>query len=744
MSKLYLILALHNHQPVGNFDHVLEESYRKAYLPLLKTLNRHPSLKVVLHYSGNLLSWFEKRHPEIFGMMNELVRSERIEILSGGFYEPILSAIPENDRIPQIKELSGYIKKHFGYSPEGMWLAERVWEPQMPKYISMAGIKYVPVDDYHFKLSGLDEGDLLGYYITEEEGYKLSIFPGSEKLRYYIPFRNINEIFSYFREIYMKGGNPLLTMADDGEKFGVWPETYKHCYEDGWLERFFNAIEENSDWIETTTFSEYYSKFHSIGRVYLPTASYREMGEWALPFESALDYEYALTEMQRLMGEKAKGLLRGGIWRSFFAKYPESNHIHKRMLMISKKVHKAVKKLKVESSKPSTRSQAAGLKVKKLTTYDLRLTTHDLLHELWMGQCNDAYWHGIFGGLYLPHLRSSLYRHLLKAESIADNILNPPESPPTPLWKRGAEGDLKGGKGGFLGEKITVERSDYDCDGFEDLSISTRDITMSITELGGSLIELSVKKKAINILDILTRRPEAYHSKIAQASAANPGETRTIHEQLIVKEADITDYMVYDKYRRASLLDHFLLLDTDIDDLMRSEYEELGDFIESIYSLKHFKKGDTVTINLSRNGIVNNTPLRIEKTLRLTRPLELRVDYRIDGIFHGLIAIEFNISLLGSPYSSIIIGDRSLPIRSKEAHKGVKEFYLKDEFLNLVIGYNFDEKMDLWHYPVETTSLSEKGVEKLYQGTAFLFVKRLDFSDEERLGFTISLFTARR
>ena len=47
-----------------------------------------------------------------------------------------------------------------------------------------------------------------------------------------------------------------------------------------------------------------------------------------------------------------------------FAKYPESNHIHKRMLQISRKVHKAVKelgvkssKLKVQKSKKSSNSQ---------------------------------------------------------------------------------------------------------------------------------------------------------------------------------------------------------------------------------------------------------------------------------------------------------------------------------------------------------------------------------------------------
>lgn len=142
-------------------------------------------------------------------------------------------------------------------------------------------------------------------------------------------------------------------------------------------------------------------------------------------------------------------------------------------------------------------------------------------------------------------------------------------------------------------------------------------------------------------------------------------------------------------------------------------------------------------MNLFRKGIVNGNPLKLLKTLRLITPLELRVDYKIDGIFSGLFAVEFNISFFGSPYSSILVGDKNLPIRNKGTHNDVKEFYLKDEFLNLCVGYNFDEEIDLWHYPVETISLSEQGVERIYQGTAFLFVKKLDFGDERRLGFNI-------
>lgn len=57
--------------------------------------------------------------------------------------------------------------------------------------------------------------------------------------------------------------------------------------------------------------------------------------------------------------------------------------------------------------------------------------------------------------------------------------------------------------------------------------------------------------------------------------------------------------------------------------------------------------------------------------------------------------------------------------------------------MNLCVGYNLDEEIDLWHYPIETISLSDQGVERIYQGTAFLFVKGLDFGTERRLGFNI-------
>ncbi|MBI5847297.1 MAG: DUF1926 domain-containing protein [Nitrospirae bacterium] len=669
MSKLHLILAFHNHQPVGNFDHVLEDCYAKSYLPFLETLLGHPKLKVVLHYSGHLLSWMRDHHPEAIEILRNLVREQRVELLSGGFYEPILTVLPEKDRPLQVKELSRFIAKNIGLRPRGMWLAERVWEPQMPKFIAEAGIEYLPIDDYHFKLTGLEDKDLLGYYITEEDGNIVSVFPGSEKLRYLIPFRSVEETIAYFREISMRQGNPLLTMADDGEKFGVWPNTYKHCYEDRWLDRFFTALEDNSDWLETTTFSSYYERFQPLGKVYLPTASYREMGEWTLPPEGAIEYEQVLELLEKSAGDRAKQLLRGGIWRAFFTKYPESNHIHKRMRMISQRVHEA-------SSTNPKKGKAA-------------------LAELWKGQCNDAYWHGIFGGLYLPHLRSALYRHLLRAETLACDILK----------------DYK-----------QNEKGDFDCDGFEDVLIGTKSTVLAATERGGSLTELSLRKQSVNILDILTRRPEAYHAKVAQASEAVAGGTKTIHDQLTVKEEGLSEYLVYDKQRRVSLLDHFLPAETTLDAMAGSSHEELGDFTTGIYSLtRSYKKGD-ISLVMGREGVVAGNRVDVRKKIDLTHESRVELEYLLKGTFGGLFAVEMNLSLLGSPFALIRVGDKTLQARSKAVHERIRGFVVEDTFLKLRLQFSFSEDIQLWHYPVETISLSEQGVERLYQGTALLFV----------------------
>ena len=159
-----------------------------------------------------------------------------------------------------------------------------MWEPHLPRFLAEAGVTWTVVDDSHFKMVGLADQDLRGYYLSEEEGQAVGIFPSLKLLRYIIPWRDVDEVIETFRGWAEETPDGIAVMGDDGEKFGSWPETYRHCWgQDGWMDRFFAALEENSSWLITTPLGEYAARFPPRGRVYLPTASYEEMMAWALP-----------------------------------------------------------------------------------------------------------------------------------------------------------------------------------------------------------------------------------------------------------------------------------------------------------------------------------------------------------------------------------------------------------------------------------------------------------------------------
>jgi len=193
-GRVILSLAIHNHQPVGNFAHVFEAAYQQAYLPMAGALERHPRIRVALHYSGPLLDWLEQSHPDFFPRLRALVARGQVEVLTGGYYEPILSIIPDADKVGQIRKLTAYVQRWFGSRARGLWLAERVWEPHLPKSIAQAGVEYTIVDDTHFIAAGLSDQDLAGFFVTEEDGALLKIIPSLKRLRFLIPWQSPDEV----------------------------------------------------------------------------------------------------------------------------------------------------------------------------------------------------------------------------------------------------------------------------------------------------------------------------------------------------------------------------------------------------------------------------------------------------------------------------------------------------------------------------------------------------------------------
>ena len=390
--RISLALALHNHQPVGNFGWVFADVFEKAYAPMVDALERHPTVKLSLHYTGPLLDWLLAERADTIHRLGALVDRGQVEILGGAYYEPVLAALPERDRVGQLQRMAEAIEETFGRRPQGAWLAERVWEPDLPTSLVDAGYAWTILDDAHFRAATIPEEELWGPYITEDQRRRLAVFGTEQGLRYRIPFRDVEDVIAYLREHATDTGDRLGVMGDDGEKFGGWPTTWEHCWgEREWVERFFAALEANADWVTTTTPSAWLADHAPIGRVYIPTGSYMEMGGWALPPTEAAAFETTVHRAQEEHLPEARWL-RGASWRNFQVKYREVNDLHKRMLAVSDLV----------AAMPEGQ------------------TKDEALTHLYQGQSNDVYWHGLFGGVYISHMRLATWEHVIAAEDLAE------------------------------------------------------------------------------------------------------------------------------------------------------------------------------------------------------------------------------------------------------------------------------------------------------------------------------------
>jgi len=701
MNQLKTVFAIHNHQPVGNFEAVFADAYERCYEPFLGVMEKHPSLKFTQHWTGPLLEWLHRDRPEFLERMRRLVRRGQLELLTGTYYEAILPITPPADVAGQIRKHRDLISSWFGYHARGMWVAERVWEPQLAGLLAESGVEFVMLDDVHFRLAGKREDELHGYYVTEEQGQTLKVFPVDKTLRYTVPFRPVEETIQHLRSVADGGDGKSILHADDGEKFGVWPGTYDSVYTQGWLQDFCDALEENGDWLTTTHLGEFCENHPPGGRVYLPSASYPEMMKWSLPpdafrererFEEILKAEDLYTRFSPFV--------QGGFWRNFLAKYPEANHLHKKMLRLSRRVSALGREREIPGE-----------------VYDL----------LWAGQCNDSYWHGVFGGLYLPNLRHAVTESLLKAEALLDRLERLPA--------------------------IRVEQSDLDCDGREELLVESDRINLYFTpSSGGSLVELDFKPCALNMVDTLGRREEGYHQRLRDESGRYRDE-KNIHDGALAKEEGLERHLVSDWYRHASLVDHFFGEGTTLESVARCDYPEVGDFVNQPYLVGLWNGGREGEITLRREGAIweGGVPhgVEVRKAVMFQEGKdEMTVEYRLQNLEKGEIdlwfGVEFVVGMMAGDaddrYYDIenrTLSDRRLCSTGEET--GVRRWMAVDEWRGVETAFLLSRPATLWRFPIETVSLSETGLERLYQSSVLIPHWRCRLGSGSEREFTVRI-----
>jgi alpha-amylase len=702
------VFALHNHQPVGNFDGVFEGAYKDSYCPFLELIEQYPEIPIALHNSGPLMEWLCERRPEYLDRLRRLVQRGQVEIMGGGFYEPILTMIPSRDRIGQIRAYKDYLENLFQTRVRGMWVPERVWEQPLVSDIAAAGIDYTVLDDYHFRQAGLEEQDLFGYFLSEDDGRLVRIFPGSERMRYLVPFRNPEETIAYFGEVASRNPNATIVFADDGEKFGSWPETHKHCYQDGWLRRFLDALRNARSWVRFCTFSQALDETPPAGRIYLPDCSYREMTEWALPVPKQLALQHLVHEMEHdARWSQIQRFLRGGFWRNFKVRYPETQEMYARMLEVSRRVGDA------DASANGALSRAR--------------------RELYRAQCNCAWWHGAFGGLYLPHLRNAVYYHLIAAENA---MLDTDQR--TDAW-------------------VEVKQTDLNLDGQPEVSLTNNRLAAySSPHAGGSLYELDLRTICHNLLATLSRRPEAYHEIIRRHTQGNTdahGGAASIHNRVVFKQTGLDRLLHYDWYLRKSLIDHFYEEGLALEQLAARAEKELGDFVTGAYQARVEQNGKAATLVLQRTGQVNGAPVRVTKEIRLRGDSDLlEVRYLLDQLppdskLH--FGVEYNFAGMAAGADDRYFYHEGRPragqLQTRQDLTNAARIGLVDEWLGLDVSLSLSRPGGIWAFPIQTVSQSEGGFELVHQSTAVVphwFVQP-DSQGRWDVTLTLKLDTAR-
>ena len=563
-KQIHLPIVFHFHQPVDQKGSIYENVYQKSYMPLIENIFHFKAIKFTLHFTGNLLKWFLENKPDFIDKLKVMAKRGQIEIIGGGYYEPIFAIIPYRDRIAQMKKLSDLIKKEFGLDVKGAWLSERVWEPNYPSFLNDAGLRYVIVDDNHFRSTAITEEETFYSYITEDEGKTLRVFSINEVLRYLIPWKPTYMSIEYLKNTADEKGDRCVVFISDAEKMGAWPTTHQICYVEGcgheegdngkpFIPAFFDQII-NNNWIKSITLSEYMEKYPAKSLIYLPTATYDKMEEWVLPTKERKTFQKIRKQIKDDPEKHDEYLfLKGGFWRHFLVKYPESNNMHKKMLHVRDKL------IHVENNLDKVVGQESRNKANNLIK--------DAWTEIFKSQCNDCYWHGLFGGVYLQFLRFSVYTHLINSEIIIDS-----------LNKKFLSLENK---------YISVIPLDFNKDSRMDIIIESDLLNMYLnTSYGGTIFEIDYKPKYYNLLNTLTRWPEAYHDS---------------------EEIDINDKdkIMVDRFKRNMLRIRFYHNNDPFKAIEADQYREYGSFVDGEFSvIRNEKNGMSAVIELEQKGSV--------------------------------------------------------------------------------------------------------------------------------------------
>ncbi|MDD2676556.1 MAG: DUF1926 domain-containing protein [Methylacidiphilaceae bacterium] len=450
---MQLVWVVHFHQPLGNFPETCRRFLERVCRPFLTALERHPHIRMGLHFSGTFLSYLEREEHGLLEQIRRIVARSQVELLGGGFYEPILSMIPREDALAQLRKTVAWLQEHFGVTPRGAWLPESVWEPYFPALLAEGGCDYVLLEDNLLERAGMERVELCHPFLTSHLSATISLLPISSRLSAEIPFRPLRDIHASLVQLWHRPEPQMLILAQRAEAYGFWPSTFHRFYEEAVLEEWLTYLESQSERLAMSLPSE--ATDGRWPRVFLPSGARTDLEGYALPTTASRSY-FAVREdlSHRFDADRFFRFLHGGAWQEFFEKYSEANWMHSKMLSLARRCR----------GLPDADSLACR-------------------DQLLAAQEHTPYWHALSGGLFANYLRDAVYRLLLQAEEEIDRISPPPATEIT---------DLDGDREPEVILRTQICRAIVDPD------------------YGGSLVEMAFLPSHYNVSNTLRRHSQVY------------------------------------------------------------------------------------------------------------------------------------------------------------------------------------------------------------------------------------------
>ena len=172
-----IVLGSYSQLSAGTPAPILERALAEAYKPILTYLYKHPQVNMHLYLSGWTYEWFETNHPEVNMLIADLCKKDQLELLTGGFNQPVFQIISGKDRSTQIEEMTTFIRKRFAKRPRTAWIYNQIWNPSLISALDTCSVERVLISTTE-RLSEVQGA--IEPFVMQEMGKTIEIFPTFE------------------------------------------------------------------------------------------------------------------------------------------------------------------------------------------------------------------------------------------------------------------------------------------------------------------------------------------------------------------------------------------------------------------------------------------------------------------------------------------------------------------------------------------------------------------------------------